>query len=277
MRRQSKWNVFVYVAVTILLDAVLGVLYPLPGGIWALLPLMVLNSFSAGAFSETAATVIHYLRADFSPAVVASLLLQILLTGLVAFGVPTISTLFIVYTSTFYAISAVLRTAFETTSLVFEEESQTSKKVYTAFAISRITYFAAVPILVLPLSDVAQGPKILVLVFLFATLVVWSRTDRPLFSYLVGGSDIESEIRVLQALRRRPLSELDLAASLNISAQDCAELAADLIGRHLLSRQEGLIDVRKTYRRVLNRHDQKKRRQRKIERQRAKAAAKKKR
>ena len=73
------------------------------------------------------------------------------------------------------------------------------------------------------------------------------------------------------------MSEVDLAASLNIQADECAELAADMIRRHLLSRRDGLIDMRKTYRQVLNRHDEKKRHQRKIERQRAKAAAKKKR
>ncbi len=121
---------------------------PLPNQ-WVMLPMFFLVGVATSQFTDSAPFVATYLTKDFNRGVVIGLVASGGLTWLTALIAPQGAVIIFAYTVLFYAMSATLRTTFETTSFLFRETTERGVRLFQAFAACRLTYFAVVPIVAL--------------------------------------------------------------------------------------------------------------------------------
>ena len=240
----------VWIAVTVGLTSLFDMVLPLENT-WFLLPLFALVSVSSGQFADQAPAVLHYHKKDFNRGVIVGLAR----TGTTTLGMvivfPQWTIQLLVYSSAFYVMNSTLRTTLEATSFIFYEETRTGVALLKAYSVTRLTYFAATPLILLSLTTPTPFETA-------ALAVVWSVTmlpqlvflpwsgifsPYPIMRYVGGSTTVELELRVLQKLKNGPLSEKQLLQRLRTPREELQPLLAHMGRRWILQRANGKWDL----------------------------------
>lgn len=232
------------ISLTVLLTAVFDIVVPLPAD-WLLLPLFLLVGASSDRFADVAPLALKYLRGENRPFV----FLGLLLLGVHLWGtmliVPAAATTLFVYSVVFLVVSSLLRTTVEFTSLLFVESPDAGSEVLRAFAVSRLTLFASSPLLALPTPGLGTDGMAALIFFWTIVMVpqfVHIRTlpflssSRPLLRYLIGGTVVLDELKVLQTLVGGRLSTAQLSQRTAIEERRLLSMLPEMESRWLVER-----------------------------------------
>jgi len=237
LRRRAIWT-----AVTLVLTAVENVVVPLPNQ-WVMLPMFFLVGVATSQFTDSAPFVATYLTKDFNRGVVIGLVASGGLTWLTALIAPQGAVIIFAYTVLFYAMSATLRTTFETTSFLFRETTERGVRLFQAFAACRLTYFAVVPIVALssiPTNTTQTVLLVSVWLILMLPQLLFVRglglysTNRPLVRYGLGDQNVATEIEILKSLERHPLTQSQLSSKVGVPWDKLEREVRDLQSRSIL-------------------------------------------